>query len=156
MVLALSEASIGTAACANVGMPNSLPIKLPVNLSVIDQFRAPSCKWCSGNRGIEYRTEPGSIVTAAAGGIASFVGMVAGTRYVVIKTIDTSDNLLVTHGRLQSVSVKSGAVIAVGQTIGVAGESLYIGVRVNGQYTDPRQCAGLGSVGKPRAVLVAG
>lgn len=95
-------------------------------------------------------------MTAAAGGIASFVGMVAGTRYVVIKTIDTSDNLLVTHGRLQSVSVISGAVIAVGQTIGVAGESLYIGVRVNGQYTDPRQCAGLGPVGKPRAVLVAG
>ena len=95
-------------------------------------------------------------MTAAVGGIASFVGMVAGTRYVVIKTINTSDNLLVTHGRLQSVSVKSGAVITVGQAIGVAGESLYIGVRVNGQYIDPRQCAGLGSVGKPRAVLVAG
>jgi hypothetical protein len=47
-------------------------------------------------------------------------------------------------------------LITVGQTIGVAGESLYIGVRVNGQYTDPRQCAGLGSMGKPRAVLVAG
>ena len=153
MVLALCEASIGSAACANVGTPISLPIKLPINLVVIDQFRAPSCKWCSGNRGIEYRTEPGSIVTAATGGIVSFVGMVAGTRYVVVKT---NDKLLVTHGRLQSVSVKSGAVIAVGQTIGVAGESLYIGVRVNGQYTDPRQCASLGSVGKPRAVLVAG
>jgi murein DD-endopeptidase MepM/ murein hydrolase activator NlpD len=156
MVLALSEASIGSAACTNVGTPISLPVKLPINLVVIDQFRAPSCKWCSGNRGIEYRTEPGSIVTAATGGIASFVGMVAGTRYIVIKTINTGDNLLVTHGRLQSISVKSGAVIAVGQTIGVAGESLYIGVRVNGQYTDPQQCAGLGSVGKPRAVLVAG
>ena len=95
-------------------------------------------------------------MTAATGGIVSFVGNVAGTNYVVIKTINTNDNLLVTHGRLQSVSVKSGAVIAVGQTIGVAGESLYIGVRVNGQYTDPRQCAGLGSMGKPRAVLVAG
>ncbi len=153
MVLALSEASIGSAACANVGTPISLPIKLPMNLSVIDQFRAPSCKWCSGNRGIEYRTEPGSIVTAAAGGIATFVGNVAGTRYVVVRTFG---NILVTHGRLQSVSVKSGAVIAVGQTIGAAGESLYIGVRVNGQYTDPRQCAGLGSLGKPRAVLVAG
>lgn len=156
MVLMLCEASIGSATCANVGTPISLPIKLPINLVVIDQFRAPSCKWCSGNRGIEYRTEPGSIVTAAAGGIASFVGNVAGTNYVVIKTINTSDNLLVTHGRLQSVLVKSGAVITVGQTIGVAGESLYIGVRVNGQYTDPRQCAGLGSMGKPRAVLVAG
>ena len=92
-------------------------------------------------------------MTAATGGIVSFVGMVAGTRYVVVKT---NDKLLVTHGRLQSVSVKSGAVIAVGQTIGVAGESLYIGVRVNGQYVDPQQCAGLGSLGKPRAVLVAG
>ena len=149
MVLTLCEASIGSAACTNVGTP----ISLPVNLPVIDQFRAPSCKWCTGNRGIEYRTEPGSIVTAAVGGIASFVGNVAGTNYVVVKTIN---NLLVTHGRLQSVSVKSGAVIAVGQAIGVAGESLYIGVRVNGQYTDPRQCAGLGSMGKPRAVLVAG
>ena len=153
MVLTLSEASIGSAACANVGTPISLPVKLPTNLSVIDQFRAPSCKWCSGNRGIEYRTEPGSIVTAAAGGIATFVGNVAGTRYVVVRTFG---NILVTHGRLQSVSVKSGAVIAVGQTIGAAGESLYIGVRVNGQYVDPRQCAGLESVGKPRAVLVAG
>ena len=153
MVLALSEASIGSAACANFGTPFSLPISLPINLVVIDQFRAPSCKWCSGNRGIEYRTKLESIVTAAAGGIATFVGNVAGTNYVVVKTIN---NLLVTHGRLQSVSVKSGAVIAVGQTIGVAGESLYIGVRVNGQYTDPRQCAGLGSMGKPRAVLVAG
>ena len=149
MVLTLCEASIGSAACANVGTP----ISLPMNLSVIDQFRAPSCKWCSGNRGIEYRTEPGSLVTAAAGGVASFVGNVAGTRYVVVKTIN---NLLVTHGRLQSVLVKSGAVVAVGQSIGVAGESLYIGVRVNGQYVDPRQCTGLGSVGKPRAVLVAG
>ena len=153
MVLTLCEASIGSAACANVGTPISLPIKLPMNLSVIDQFRAPSCKWCSGNRGIEYRTESGSDVTATAGGIASFVGNVAGTNYVVVKTIN---NLLVTHGRLQSVLVKSGAVVAVGQSIGVAGESLYIGVRVNGQYVDPRQCAGLGSMGKPRAVLVAG
>ena len=92
-------------------------------------------------------------MTAAASGIATFVGNVAGTRYVVVRTFG---NILVTHGRLQSVSVKSGAVIAVGQTIGAAGESLYIGVRVNGQYTDPRQCAGLGSIGKPRAILVAG
>ena len=153
MVLLLCEASIGSATCANVGTPISLPVKLPTNLLVIDQFRAPSCKWCSGNRGIEYRAELGSIVVAAAGGIATFVGNVAGTNYVVVKTIN---NLLVTHGRLQSVLIKSGAVIAVGQTIGVAGESLYIGVRVNGQYIDPRQCAGLGSIGKPRAVLVAG
>jgi murein DD-endopeptidase MepM/ murein hydrolase activator NlpD len=148
-LLALCEASSSSAACINVGTPISLPVTLPV----IDQFRAPSCIWCSGNRGIEYHTIAGSTVSAAANGIATFVGLVAGTRYVVIRT---SDNLLVTHGRLQSVSVKAGASVVVGQAIGVAGESLYIGVRINGQYTDPRQCAGLGSLGKPRAVLVAG
>ncbi|HAG66921.1 MAG: hypothetical protein ABR75_02755 [Acidimicrobiia bacterium BACL6 MAG-120924-bin43] len=156
MVLALYQGSFGLAQCAGLSTPLSLPINLPINLVVIDQFRAPSCKWCSGNRGIEYRTEPGSIVTAAVGGIASFVGNVAGTNYVVIKTINTNDNLLVTHGRLQSVLVKSGALITTGQSIGRAGESLYIGVRVNGQYSDPRQCSGLGLRGKPRAVLVAG
>ena len=107
---------------------------------------------------------PGSEVVAVADGIATFAGSVAGTNYVVIKTNETltiSNNLLVTHGRLRSVSVKSGDLIAAGQTIGSAGELLYIGfrymgLRANGQYTDPQQCASVGSTGKPRAVLVAG
>ena len=149
MALALCEVSISSAACSDFGTP----ISLPVNLPVIDQFRAPACIWCTGNRGIEYRTVPGSDVFAAANGIATFAGIVAGTRYVVIRTFD---NLLVTHGRMRSISIKSGSLIAAGQTLGTAGESLYIGVRVNGQYTNPQQCAGLGSLGKPRAVLVAG
>ena len=159
MVLTLCDVSYSLAMCNNFGSPVELPVKLPIDLTVIDQFRAPSCNWCSGNRGIEYRTVPGSVVTAVADGIATFVGSVAGTNYVVMKTLKTinkNNNLLVTHGRLHSISVKSGAFIAVGQAIATTGESLYIGVRVNGQYVDPRQCAGLGSLGAPRAVLVAG
>jgi murein DD-endopeptidase MepM/ murein hydrolase activator NlpD len=155
IVLALCDASYSVAACTSFGTPISLPLNLPI----LDQFRPPSCKWCSGNRGIEYRTVPGSEVTAVADGIATFVGSVAGTNYVVIKTnetLKTGNNLLVTHGRLRSVSVKSGDLIAAGQTIGMAGELLYIGVRANGQYTDPQQCASVGSTGNPRAVLVAG
>jgi murein DD-endopeptidase MepM/ murein hydrolase activator NlpD len=155
IVLALCDASYSVAACTSFGTPISLPLNLPI----LDQFRPPSCKWCSGNRGIEYRTVPGSEVTAVADGVATFVGSVAGTNYVVIKTnetLKTGNNLLVTHGRLRSVSVKSGDLIAAGQTIGSAGELLYIGVRANGQYTDPQQCASVGSTGKPRAVLVAG
>ena len=148
-MLALCEVSNSAAACSHFGTP----ISLPVNLPVLDQYRPPSCKWCSGNRGIEYRTIPGSAVFAVASGIATFVGSVAGTNYVVVRTFN---NLLVTHGRLSLVSVKSGGVIVAGQTIGSSGESLYIGVRVNGQYSDPRQCASLGYTGKPRAILVAG
>ena len=128
-------------------------LQLPASLQVLDYFRAPSCRWCAGNRGIEYRTAPGSVVRATTTGIATFVGVVAGTHYVVVRASKTG---LVTHGRLASVMVKTGDMVVVGQAIGVAGESLYIGVRVDGQYIDPAQCAGLGSLGKPRAVLVAG
>ncbi|TRZ73713.1 MAG: hypothetical protein D4R95_02600 [Actinobacteria bacterium] len=128
-------------------------LQLPANLQVLDYFRAPSCRWCAGNRGIEYRTAPGSVVSATTTGVATFVGVVAGTHYVVVRASNTG---LVTHGRLASVLVKTGDMVVVGQAIGVAGESLYIGVRVDGQYIDPAQCAGLGSLGKPRAVLVAG
>jgi len=129
------------------------PVRLPINLQVLDYFRAPLCRWCAGNRGIEYRSSPGSVVNATATGIATFVGTVAETHYVVVRT---SNTVLVTHGRLASVLVKTGAMVVVGQPIGVAGESLYIGVRVDGQYIDPSQCTGLGLRGKPRAVLVAG
>ena len=51
---------------------------------------------------------------AAASGIATFVGSVAGTNYVVVRTFN---NLLVTQGRLSLVSVKSGGVIVAGQII---------------------------------------
>ena len=155
MVLSLCEASSSLAGCANFGAPITLPTKLPVQ----DQFRAPLCIWCSGNRGIEYRTQPGTVVSAAASGVVVFAGVVAGTNYVVIKTfrtIETQSNLLVTYGRMRLIAVTSGTVITAGQSIGTAGESLYIGVRIDGQYTDPQQCAGLGMSGKPRAVLVAG
>ncbi len=128
-------------------------MRLPKNLQVLDYFRAPLCRWCAGNRGIEYRTAPGSAVNATATGIATFVGSVAGTHYVVVRAGNT---VLVTHGRLAAVIVTTGDMVVVGHAIGVAGESLYVGVRVDGQYIDPSQCAGLRSRGKPRAVLVAG
>jgi len=146
LALTLCKASPSLAVCGQ-------QVHLPSDLQVTDQFRAPLCQWCSGNRGIEYRTIIGSTVVSVADGVASFVGVVAGTNYVVIKT---SSNILVTHGRMASVLVKSGAWVTSGQPLGVAGESLYIGVRVSGQYVDPRQCAGLGSAFKPRALLVAG
>ena len=152
-VLAAAITLLGaTGASASCGQMDQ-PLQLPTNLHVLDNFRAPLCQWCVGNRGIEYQTAPGSVVSAAASGIATFVGTVAGTHYVVVRA---SNMVMVTHGRLASVIVKTGETVVIGQAIGVAGESLYIGVRVDGRYADPRYCAGLGSRGKPRAVLVAG
>ncbi len=164
VALAFWSAASTSASCGQIHPPSQLCppsqesqvtplVQLPANLQVLDNFRAPSCLWCAGNRGIEYRTTPGSVVSATATGVATFVGIVAGTHYVVVRT---SNMVLVTHGRLASVMVETGDMVVVGQVIGVAGESLYIGVRVEGKYTNPLHYARLGSLGKPRAVLVAG
>lgn len=161
VAIALCDVSRTAASCGQIDPPSPTSqashmnqlVQLPANLYVLDYFRAPLCRWCAGNRGIEYRTAPGSVVSATATGVATFVGVVAGTHYVVVRA---SNRVLVTHGRLASVMVKTGALVVEGDPIGVSGESLYIGVRVDGQYTDPRQCAGQGLAVKPRAVLVAG
>ena len=86
-------------------------------------------------------------------GVATFVGQVAGTRYVVVAV---SGSMLVTHGRLEQTLVRKGDAIAVGQDIGRAGVALYIGVRINGKYLDPQSCSADLKSGVPRAVLVAG
>src|SRR5262245_2865597 len=64
--------------------PPSPCLNAPVRAPVIDPFRTPGCRWCAGNRGIEYGTTPGTLVRASAAGTVTFAGVVAGTRYVVV------------------------------------------------------------------------
>jgi len=104
--------------------PQACSLSLPTHLEVIDDFRAPNCVWCEGNRGIEYRPSPG-------------VGMVANTMYVVVRT---EGGLLVTHGRLRSAQVALGESVLVGQGLGTAGTTLYIGVRRGSNYLNPSTC----------------
>jgi murein DD-endopeptidase MepM/ murein hydrolase activator NlpD len=128
-------------------------LMLPTQFAVSDSFRAPSCTWCAGNRGIEYLTPPQAPVHSAAGGVVTYVGSVAGTLYVVVRA---ANGVLVTHGRLESAVVKAGDRVVAGFRIGNSSGGLYIGVRRLGAYLDPTTCApatnnpsGL----RPRAVL---
>jgi murein DD-endopeptidase MepM/ murein hydrolase activator NlpD len=120
--------------------PQACSLSLPTHLEVIDDFRAPNCVWCEGNRGIEYRPSPGGSVTSVVDGVVSFVGMVANTMYVVVRT---EGGLLVTHGRLRSAQVALGESVLVGQGLGTAGTTLYIGVRRGSNYL---HSAGAGGV----------
>ena len=129
-------------------------LMLPTQFAVADSFRAPTCTWCAGNRGIEYVTPPHAPVYSAASGEITFVGSVSGVNYVVVRD---PHNVLVTHGRLESVAVKAGDRVTSGFRIGSSSGGLYIGVRYLGAYLDPTTCApstnnpsGL----RPRAVLV--
>jgi murein DD-endopeptidase MepM/ murein hydrolase activator NlpD len=127
-----------TALCLAISQtPRACSLELPTHLEVIDDFRAPDCVWCEGNRGIEYRSSPGGSVASVVDGVVSFVGMVANTMYVVVRT---KSGLLVTHGRLRSAQVAFGESVLVGQHLGAAGTTLYIGVRRGGNYLNPSTC----------------
>jgi len=84
-----------------------------VDAPVADPFRSPACTWCAGNRGIEYRVAAGTTIRAAATGEVTFVGAVAGVRYLVVRSADGHRQ---TYGRLDA----SGPVFGVGDRI-VAG-----------------------------------
>ena len=127
-----------SAACVViVQTPQTCSLSLPTHLEVIDDFRAPDCVWCMGNRGIEYRSSPGGSVSSVVDGKVSFVGVVANTMYVVVRT---KSGLLVTHGRLRSAQVALGESVQVGQSLGSAGSTLYIGVRRGSDYLNPSTC----------------
>lgn len=122
---------------------------LPSHLAIVDDFRPPACTWCAGNRGIEFAVEPGTDVVSSADGWVTFAGRVAGTTYVVVRTVR---GVLVTHGGLSGTSVRQGNRLVAGDTLGTAGDVLYIGVRIGGRYVDPKSCTF--TRGRPRAVLV--
>jgi len=124
----------------------------PVDGVVVDPFREPRCPYCSGNRGIEYRVEPGASVTAVASGTVSWAGMVAGTRYLVVRH---SDGRRATYGRLATSSPKVGDRVAAGEVVGTTKHDFYFGIRDGDRYIDPAPLLGEWR-GRPRLVPIDG
>ena len=140
-VAALAASLLAPAAGASQG--DARPVfRPPVDRPVADPFRPPSDPYGPGNRGIEYDTEPGDAVRAAAAGTVVFSGAVAGSLHV---TIDHGGGVVSSYSYLQRVSVRVGSRVSQGQVIAIAGERLHFGVRVDGSYVDPA-----GFIGVPR------
>ena len=112
----------------------------PVDAPVADPYRPPENPYGPGNRGVEYDTEPGDTVRAAASGTVEFAGAVAGTLHV---TVDHGGGLRSSYSYLQRIAVRAGAGVAQGQVIGIAGERLHFGVRLEDAYTDPASFVGV-------------
>ncbi len=124
------------------------PYRPPVEAQVLDGFRLPAGPYSAGNRGIEYDTEPGQPVHAAAGGEVSFVGPVAGTLHV---TVLHPDGVRTSYSFLDEVAVHLGERVQAGQVVGRAGEVLHLGARRGSAYFDP---ASLFETSRPRVRLV--
>jgi len=125
----------------------------PVVAQVAVPFVQPACSYCPGHRGLEYLLQSGSPVESIASGVVIFSGMVAGTRYVVVRQ---TDGLRATYGMLQTSVLTRGDVVVVGGLVGDSGPRLYFGLRdAADQPVDPTPLLGT-LVGRARLLPVNG
>lgn len=133
------------------------PFGASVDAPVVDPFRQPKCEQCAGNRGIEYRTPPGTSIFAGASGKVSFYGMVGGTRYLVIRT---PQGRRLTYGRIAGSHLRLGDSVLVNEMVAVSGATLYFGIRENNEqgntYVDPAKYLAQGTGPMRRVFLISG
>ena len=129
------------------------------SLVVVDNFRAPKCDRCAGNRGVEFSLQSDSPIFSVSHGIVTFSGVVAGTKYLVVQT---PNQRRITYGRIKSSAVRAGDVVKAGQQIATSTDKLYFGVReylqsgatMTMRYVDPMQFLKINTENAPKAVLV--
>ena len=113
----------------------------PVDSVITRYFEPPESDYGRGHRGIDYGVVPGVKVRAAAAGIVSFAGQVAGTNAV---TLDHGAGVETTYSRLGIISVLPGTRIDQGHFVGTSSAAhpgewagLHFGVKVRDRYVDP-------------------
>ncbi|MBW3603281.1 MAG: M23 family metallopeptidase [Actinobacteria bacterium] len=139
----------GQAARGAAGSPQvrRTGVVLPVDGLVSRPFDAPRHPYGPGHRGVDLTAPPGTPVRSAAGGVVTFSGQVAGTRWV---TVAHGGGLDTTYGRL-APEVAAGQRVRAGQRLGrLAPGSGHLdwGARLDGRYIDP-----LGLLGRWRVHL---
>lgn len=134
LVLCWVALSVGALAVPTAGAGESPTYLPPVDAEVIDAFRPPSSPYGPGNRGLEYSTAAGTEVVAAAAGIVTFAGPVAGTLHV---TVLHADGVRTSYSFLARVDVVRGQHVEQGDVVGLAGGRLHLGARVGDAYFDP-------------------
>ena len=106
----------------------------PVVGEVVDPYREPPCRWCAGNRGIDYGIAGGVDVRAAATGRVVFVGRVVDARYVVVRLASGWRH---TYGGLTSTPLVAGDVVLANGDVGRASGTFFFGLRIGDDYADP-------------------
>ena len=110
--------------------------------SVAPAFRPPvggvitRC-FSAAHTGIDFKTEPGSAVAAAAGGEVLFAGWLHGYGNTVI--IDHFSGLTSSYSHLAEICCREGEQISSGQTVALSESSvLHFEIRINGEPVDPK------------------
>src|SRR6187455_1658048 len=140
-LLVLVVASVFAASAPAAAAPDPPGYLPPVDAAVVDPFRPPATRFGPGNRGLEYGTQPGVPVRAAAGGRVTFAGAVAGTLHV---TVLHDDGIRTSYSFLQRVDVVIGQHVEQGDQLGLTGGHLHLGARRGDEYFDPATLFGGG------------
>ncbi len=128
---AVCSASLATPVAAAPEPPMYLP---PVDAPVLDPFQPPTSPYGPGNRGLDYDTDPGTPVHAAADGRVTFAGSVAGTLHV---TVLHDDGVRTSYSFLARVDVVVGQRVRQGDVVGTTAGPLHFGARRGDAYFDP-------------------
>lgn len=113
----------------------------PVSGAVVAGFAPPAQRWAAGHRGVDLAAGEGERVRAAADGVVSFAGSVAGQRWI---SLDHPDGIRTSYGPLGRINVRSGQLVSRGDDLGtvVGGHRpgavvLHWGARRGDDYFDP-------------------
>ncbi|WP_285739776.1 M23 family metallopeptidase [Kitasatospora phosalacinea] len=124
---------------------------------LLRRFDPPPTRWAAGHRGVDLAAAPGTVVRAAAPGVVTFAGEVAGRPVVVVTHTGSGVPPLRTTYLPVTASAAVGAGVAAGDPIGVVAtgsghcpvDCLHWGLLRGDHYLDP-----LGLLGSGRARLL--
>ncbi|MFG2823647.1 murein hydrolase activator EnvC family protein [Kitasatospora sp. NPDC048365] len=116
------------------------------------RFDAPPVRWAPGHRGVDLAASEGATVRAAAPGVVTFSGMVAGRPVVTVTHPGSGSPPLRTTYLPVAGTVPVGTAVAAGQPIGTvatgtghcATDCLHWGLLRGDRYLDPLALFGVG------------
>lgn len=151
-VVALVLTSFLPAATIPAAAPSCVGLDRPLAGEVVSSYQ-PVGRF-EGHWGVDVRGS--GVVRAAASGIVTFSGVVAGNRTV---TVDHGGGLKTSYSYLDGIWRGRGAFVGRGDAVGTAGllhgegpEGVHFSVRIDGIYRDPAGMFGCRSFELPAAL----
>jgi murein DD-endopeptidase MepM/ murein hydrolase activator NlpD len=141
-MLGLLEAQLFEQAVKKKAMPTMMPVSAPYNASGFGFRIDPFTGQQAMHEGIDFITDVGTPVVAAAGGVVQFAGF--HPQYGNMIDIDHGNDLVTRYAHLSKVLVKEGDLLQRGRRIGESGSTgrstgphLHFEVRFRGAAQNP-------------------
>ena len=141
-MLGLLEAQLFEQAVKKKAMPTMMPVTAPFNASGFGYRIDPFTGQQAMHEGVDFITDVGTLVVAAAGGVVQFAGF--HPQYGNMIDIDHGNELVTRYAHLSKVAVKEGDMLQRGRRIAESGNTgrstgphLHFEVRFRGAPQNP-------------------